>query len=56
MGPKTEPCGTPIFTFLVRELLPFKQTICLRSDRYDLNHFNSVPDTPYLCNFLSKMA
>ena len=46
-GPKTEPCGTPLFTRAHWELTPFSTTLCRQLCRKLESHLNMLPSIPY---------
>ena len=43
-GPKMDPCGTPYFTGSGLEMLVPIHKFCVRSDKYDSNHFIEFVD------------
>ena len=54
MGPKTDPCGTPLFTSLHLDIFPFTFTRCLLLVRNDFIQLRSLPLIPYDSTFLIK--
>ena len=46
-GPKTEPCGTPLFTRVQFELAPFSTTLYKRLCRKLESHLNMLPSVTY---------
>ena len=53
-GPRTDPCGTPVFISLGDDNWPFMFTICDLSERYLENHSNSASVNPYLPSLYSS--
>ena len=55
MGPRTEPCGTPLWTLTQLEEQFSMTTHWLRSDKNAQIHDNKLPLIPKVCNFTKSL-
>ena len=55
-GPKTEPWGTPQWSFFCEETRPLTLTAWTLSDKHDENHLRAWPDIPNMsCNHARRI-
>ena len=55
-GPRQDLSRIPYLTKLNEECSPLRVQLCLRSVKYDMNHSNSIPTSPYFRSLLKRMS
>ena len=56
VGPRTEPWGTPLVTFVEVEDLSFIETCWVLPVKKSLTQSETFPPTPYPCNFVKSLS